>query len=148
MLRGLILTNTSIGLLCSGLTLLALAGAARAENDRVKACLDLVSTLEQRECAHDLFRSASAELDEVYRRAIDQAASIEQTVPSRSEPVTLSRPEAIMASEKAWEAYRDAECWGVVGRPGGSGRLVWAYGCLAEKTLERIEEIKVPFDQR
>jgi hypothetical protein len=36
----------------------------------------------------------------------------------------------------------------VTGRPGGSGRFVWAYGCLAEKTLERIDELKVPFEQR
>jgi hypothetical protein len=44
--------------------------------------------------------------------------------------------------------YRDAECVGLVGLGGGSGRPVWVYGCLAEKTFERMRELKVPFDQR
>jgi uncharacterized protein YecT (DUF1311 family) len=55
---------------------------------------------------------------------------------------------AIAASQRAWEIYRDAECRDVVGRGGGSGSMVWVFGCLAEKTRERIRELEAPFYQR
>ena len=55
---------------------------------------------------------------------------------------------AIAASQRAWEIYRDAECRDVVGRGGGSGKMVWVFGCLAEKTRERIRELNTPFYQR
>ena len=55
---------------------------------------------------------------------------------------------AIAASQRAWEAYREAECRGVVGRGEGSGRMVWVFGCLTEKTRERIRELETPFYQR
>ena len=54
----------------------------------------------------------------------------------------------LATSQAAWEAYRDAECRGLVGLGGGAGRQAWVYGCLAEKTFERMRELKVPFDQR
>jgi uncharacterized protein YecT (DUF1311 family) len=134
--------------LCGIAALLCLAGPATADDDRVKACLDLNTTLEQRQCAQDLFRAATAELDQIYRRVLDAATVAEKTAPGGGNQTAPSWPDAIVASQKAWEAYRDAECWDVVGRPGGSGRLVWAYGCLAEKTVERVRELRVPFYQR
>jgi uncharacterized protein YecT (DUF1311 family) len=87
-------------------------------------------------------------LDHIYRRVLDAATVAEKTAPRDGNQTAPSWPDAIVASQKAWEAYRDAECWGVVGRPGGSGRLAWAYGCLAEKTLEHGRELRVPFYQR
>jgi uncharacterized protein YecT (DUF1311 family) len=79
---------------------------------------------------------------------LDAAAVAEKTAPTSGNQTAPNWSDAVVASQKAWQAYRDAECWGVVARPGGSGRLVWAYGCLAEKTLERIQELRVPFYQR
>lgn len=55
---------------------------------------------------------------------------------------------AVTESQRAWETYRDAECRGIVGRGGGSGRLVWVLGCLAEKAKARTKELNVPYDQR
>jgi uncharacterized protein YecT (DUF1311 family) len=133
---------------CGAALCLCLVRPAAADDDRVKACLDQSTTAEQRECARDLYRAASAELDEAYRRRLDAAAAAESAGPSPEAKGLPSWPEAIAASQRAWEAYRDAECWGVVGRPGGTGAAVWAYGCLAEKTFERIAELKVPFYQR
>jgi uncharacterized protein YecT (DUF1311 family) len=132
------------------ITLLAFAAnPALASKARVKACIDLNSNAEQRDCAQALYRDASKELDELVRRRLDEAEATDKAPPlPGAPPQPQSLRDAIAASQKAWEAYRDAECRGVVGRPGGSGRLTWAYGCLAEKTLQRIEEVKVPFDQR
>jgi uncharacterized protein YecT (DUF1311 family) len=54
----------------------------------------------------------------------------------------------VIESQQAREAYRDAECRGVVGRGGGSGTMVWVLGCLAEKVRARTQELEVPFEQR
>jgi uncharacterized protein YecT (DUF1311 family) len=122
---------------------------AAADNARVKACLDLKSNAEQRDCAQALYRDASKELDDIVRRKLEQADASDKTPPQfGTVPQKQSFHDAIAASQKAWEAYRDAECWGVVGRPGGSGSFTWGFGCAAEKTLERIEEVRVPFYQR
>ena len=36
----------------------------------------------------------------------------------------------------------------VLGRGGGSGRMVWVFGCVVERTWARICELKTPFDQQ
>jgi uncharacterized protein YecT (DUF1311 family) len=129
--------------------LLLAANPAAADNARVKACFDLSSNAEQRDCAQALYRDASKELDEIVRRKLEAAEASDKAPPQfGTVPQEQSFHDAIAASQKAWEAYRDAECWGVVGRPGGSGSFTWGFGCAAEKTLERIEEVRVPFYQR
>ena len=121
--------------------LLLAAGPAAADNAPVKACLALNSNAEERDCAQALYREASKELDEIVRRKLDEAGASDNAPPRfGAVPQKQSFHDAIAASQKAWEAYRDAECWGVVGRPGGSGSFTWGFGCAAEKTLERIEE--------
>ncbi|MBR0716024.1 lysozyme inhibitor LprI family protein [Bradyrhizobium liaoningense] len=148
------MTKFSNGMSCFSVALLlALAGCGRADNDRIKACYERRSNAEQRDCLHDLYRTASAELEQIYRRSVDRATALEADARARNTwpPPSGNGPssaERITASQKAWEAYRDAECWGVVGEPGGSGSRTWAYGCLAEKTFERIGELKVPYIQR
>ena len=122
---------------------------AAADNARVKVCFALNSNAEQRDCAQALYRDASKELDEIVRGKLEEADASDKAPPQfGAVPQKQSFHDAIAASQKAWEAYRDAECWGVVGRPGGSGSFTWGFGCAAEKTLERIEEVKVPFYQR
>jgi uncharacterized protein YecT (DUF1311 family) len=129
--------------------LLLTASPAVADNARVKACFDLNSNLEQRDCAQALYRQASKELDEIVRRRLAEAEASDNAPPQFGAVAQKqSFHDAIAASQKAWEAYRNAECWGVAGRPGGSGSFTWGFGCAAEKTLERIEEVNVPFYRR
>src|SRR5258708_5292698 len=102
--------------------LLFAASPAAADNARVKACFNLNSNAEQRDRAQALCREASKQLDEIVRRRLDEAEASDKTSPRfGAVPQTQSFHDAIAASQKAWEAYRDAECWGVAGRPGGSG---------------------------
>lgn len=122
---------------CAALLVLG-ARPVFAESKSVRACLDGMTGAEQRQCTAAVYRAAAAELETLYRRAVDAALR----------PDVSGRASAIAASQAAWEAYRDAECRGLVGLGGGSGRPVWVYGCLAEKTFERMRELKVPFDQR
>jgi len=124
---------------CLAILLLASTPAA-ATNDAVQSCLDKMTGREQKQCTETLYRAASDKLDAVYRGVLDRA--------SKSDKVGVSsQAAAIAASQKAWQAYRDAECSGVVGSGDGSGTQVWRFGCLAEKTIERIQELQVPFYQ-
>jgi uncharacterized protein YecT (DUF1311 family) len=124
--------------LCCAAFLLFVVQPVFAESESVRACLNRPSNAEQKECTQAVFRAASVELESVYRRTVEDALKQDVT----------GRAAAIAASQTAWEAYRNAECSGLVGLGGGSGRPVWVYGCLAEKTFERMRELKVPFDQR
>ncbi|MBX9649621.1 MAG: lysozyme inhibitor LprI family protein [Xanthobacteraceae bacterium] len=127
-----ILQRTSLAGVLIAATLPSLAGAADAE---LAQCLDAADGGEQKRCTQELFRKASDELKTAYAGALQKAAD-------------SSSSAALAESQRAWEIYRDAECKGVVGRGGGSGRMVWTFGCLAEKTRARVEELKVPFYQR
>ncbi len=119
-----------------------------ADRARLKACLDLNTTLDQRECMGSLHRATSQELADVYRQTLEKAAASDHTAAERDGPARPGWADAIAKSQMAWEAYRDAQCWDAEGSDGGSGRMMWVYGCLAEKTLERIRELKLPFVAR
>jgi uncharacterized protein YecT (DUF1311 family) len=123
------------------LIILLISTPADATNDAVRACLDKMTGGEQKQCTERLYRNAADKLDAVYRSVVDRASK------SGKDGVS-SQAAAITTSQKAWQAYRDAECSGVIGSGDGSGSQVWRFGCLAEKTFERIQELQTPFDQR
>lgn len=51
--------------------------------------------------------------------------------------------DALMASQRAWLAYRDAECaWQGFEARGGSMEPMLVNACLAEKTQARIKELQ------
>ena len=51
--------------------------------------------------------------------------------------------DALMASQRAWIAYRDAECiWQGFEAHGGSMEPMLVNACLAEKTTQRIKELQ------
>jgi uncharacterized protein YecT (DUF1311 family) len=130
-------------LAATGLLVMSLQG--HASDGAPTSCGDLPSGFEQRQCAELRYREASGQLREVYERVLRRAAD----APSPpGAPDDKGRAVAISESQRAWEAYRDAECRGVVGRGAGSGRVVWVLGCLAEKAGARAQELNEPFDQR
>lgn len=57
------------------------ASPAAADNARVKACFDLNSNAEQRDCAHALYRDASRDLDSIVRRKLDEADASDKAPP-------------------------------------------------------------------
>jgi uncharacterized protein YecT (DUF1311 family) len=128
--------------------LLAVPWQARAADGSSGNCADLPTGLEQKQCAELRLRDASEELRSVYQRVLRQAADAGAQLPPSGSPGEPGPAVAISESQRTWEAYRDAECRGVVGRGGGSGRTVWVLGCLAEKTSARARELSVPFDRR
>ena len=134
--------------ICVAALLFAHAAPAAAESEAVKACLDLFSSSEQKQCAEALYRAASVELDQALLRVIERVSQADRRAVDSNASDPASWAAAVRKSQSSWQAYRDAERWGVVGHGGGSGRMTWVWGCLAEKTLERAGELKTPFYQR
>ena len=120
---------------------------ARAGNAELVQCLDAPTGGEQKRCTQALFRQADDELKKTYADILEKAAKADARA-SLPNATDKGASAAVAESQRAWGIYRDAECWGVVGRGGGSGRMVWVFGCLAEKTTDRIRELNVPFYQR
>src|SRR5689334_20693225 len=104
----------------------AIVSPAAATHPAVRACFDKMQNWEQKECMRQLDRAARAELDDIYRATLERTRRLNPD----SDQTT-----AIEASQKAWEAYRDAECWGFVGGGGkdwGTGTATMVTGCAAE----------------
>ena len=134
-----------VGLLTAALLWLAPPGG-HAEPGTTKTCADPATTGEQKQCAEDAYRKASEVLRATYARVMAAAAKADsENTPSTTEK---SYSSLIADSQRAWENYRDAECWGLVGRGDGSARMAMVWGCLAEKSAERIRELNVPYDER
>jgi uncharacterized protein YecT (DUF1311 family) len=121
--------------LALAVTSLIAPGLASADDRLLEKCGDLATGAEQKHCAEQRYREAADALQAAYGRALARAANADDKA-------------AATASQRAWEAYRDAECRGVVGRGGGSGRMVWVLGCLKEKTDARTGELDVPYEAR
>lgn len=136
--------NLARGLLFA-VTLSMAPSSAHAEDAQLVACLNSPTGREQKQCAQALFQNAAEEMKKAVAGALQKAAELDARTPGSADGGLAA---AISASQRAFEAYRDAECSGVIGRGEGSGRIVWVQGCLAEKTRERIRELRVPFYQR
>jgi uncharacterized protein YecT (DUF1311 family) len=127
-------------------SLLMASCLAQAQDRSSGNCEELPTGSEQKRCVELQFRATADELKQVYGQALERALKADtQRTPSGDQ---RSSKAAIIESQQAWEAYRDAECRGVVGRGHGSGTVVWVLGCLAEKNRGRTRELKVPYDQR
>ena len=135
----------SAGFVFTASLLMALC-PARAEDRWFGNCEDLQTGSEQKQCAEIQYRTRTDELQQIYGQVLERASKADaQHRPSDGQG---SSKAALIESQQAWEAYRDAECRGVVGRGGGSGTPVWVLGCMGEKARSRIQELKVPYDQR
>jgi uncharacterized protein YecT (DUF1311 family) len=119
---------------------------AGAENNASADCSALFTTAEQKQCAETAFRTSADELKDAYKRVLERTMKADGSTTKGSGETNWTA--AVTESQRAWEFYRDAECLGVVGLGDGSGRMVWVWGCLAEKNKERIRELNVPFYQR
>jgi uncharacterized protein YecT (DUF1311 family) len=108
--------------------------SSHADDVQIQSCFEITNS-EQKRCLEGQYRNAVVELETAYARALERASKGDEAP-------------AIAESQRAWEIYRDAECKGVVGSVTGSGRMTWVWGCLAEKTKQRIIELNVPFYQR
>lgn len=108
-------------------------------------CTEAMSTVEMNACAGAEFEKADAELNRVYKEAI---ASIPEMATDEQPFDKASWEEALRASQRAWIAFRDAECEGHVEKfwGGGTGGTVDIIGCKTEKTEQRTKELKQRYE--
>lgn len=112
--------------LAAGLTIWVLPTAQADE------CMDkAIAQADMNVCAQQAYKAADVELNKLYRE-------IEQ----RLGDAATSRKQ-LVAAQRAWVAFRDAECAFVSSAvDGGSAHPMVADLCLAAVTQKRIEDLK------
>jgi uncharacterized protein YecT (DUF1311 family) len=119
------------------LPLLLGSGSARAEKID---CTNASSTVEMNFCAEKDFQAADKTLNTAYEAALASIKGRDLEKPYDAK----SFEAALRASQRAWLAYRDADCKDLVAQEwsGGSGTTSASLGCMTEKTMQRTKELK------
>lgn len=118
--------------------------AAAAQDEPAVDCANAMSTYEMNICADRDLETADGELNAVYKSALAAIPGMATDPPYDAK----SWEAALRASQRAWLAFRDAECEGHVAMfwSGGTGATADIVGCKAEKTRERTKELKARYD--
>ncbi|KQO08354.1 lysozyme inhibitor LprI family protein [Sphingomonas sp. Leaf242] len=91
-------------------------------------------------CAYEDYDKADAQLNAQWRRTLARRRDLDKANPMDGAPTYMA---ALTAAQRAWIAYRDAQC-AVEGQEmrGGSGEPMIAGQCLARLTRERTAYLK------
>ncbi len=121
--------------------LLALFVPAHAEDTAQNPidCANATATFELNACAEKELDRADATLNEVYKKVLAFVAKSEAEKPYDAK----SWEDALRASQRAWVAFRDAQCKGLVPMSwtGGTGTTGEVLGCMAGMTKARSKEL-------
>jgi uncharacterized protein YecT (DUF1311 family) len=124
-------------ILCLSILLL-LAAPAIAQDDPPD-CANQMDQSTMTRCAGIDFEKADAELNRIWPDLKKDA----QDGDAEAFEGNGGYLDALMASQRAWLAYRDAECaWQGFEARGGSMEPMLVNACLAEKTTARIKELQ------
>ncbi len=117
------------------LTLAIFATAARAED--APNCKDPQTQSDMTQCAALDFEKADKALNELWPKVKGQAEGFDK------EAGKTEYADALLASQRAWIGFRDAECtWQAMEMHGGSGEPMLLYGCQARLTQHRIKQLQ------
>ena len=102
-------------------------------------CEKATATFELNFCAGKELTKADAELNEVYAKVLARIPAISSEPPYDAK----SFEAALRASQRAWVAYRDADCNGLVPMSwnGGTATSGEVLGCMTSKTKERTKDL-------
>ncbi|MCU0954827.1 MAG: DUF1311 domain-containing protein [Hyphomicrobium sp.] len=127
------------------IVIIAAVTPAAAQETPAADCSEALSTVEMNNCAGAELGKADAELNRVYAKAL---AAVPGLATDETPFDAKSWEAALRASQRAWLAFRDAECeehvakfWG-----GGTGATVDILGCKTEKTEQRTKELKQRYE--
>ncbi|MFN0218138.1 MAG: lysozyme inhibitor LprI family protein [Hyphomicrobium sp.] len=120
--------------------------ATRAEDEPKIDCGAALSTFEMNACAEKDFAAADAALNDIYKIALAAVPEMAGDAPYDAK----SWEAALRASQRAWVAFRDAECHGHVPMfwTGGTGATADILGCQTSMTNERIKALKERYADR
>jgi uncharacterized protein YecT (DUF1311 family) len=124
----------------AGVAALGIAGTTKAQVPNPIDCNRASSTIEMNYCSERAFEKADAKLNEAYQAVLKHIRANGGEAPYDSK----SWEEALRASQRAWIAYRDAECNGLVPMEwsGGTGTTTAVNGCMSELTEARTKVLK------
>jgi uncharacterized protein YecT (DUF1311 family) len=116
--------------------LFAASAPARAY-DRID-CTEQNTTVEMNFCADQDFKASDARLNAAYKKVIAQIADGDLEKPYDRD----SWDKALRESQRAWVAFRDADCRALVPIEwsGGTGTTSAVLGCMTAKTDARTKE--------
>jgi uncharacterized protein YecT (DUF1311 family) len=125
------------------LAAIALAAQAKvaisAEDEPVVDCAKAQSTYEINVCSEKEFEKADKALNAAYKKALAQIASGGGEKPYDPK----SWEEAMRASQRAWVAFRDADCKGLMAMEwqGGTGTTAAELSCMIQLTTARTKDL-------
>lgn len=125
---------------------IAAATPVRAEGDAPIDCGNAVSTFEMNACADKDFSAADKALNSAYQKALKDVPAMATEKPYDAK----SWETALRASQRAWLAFRDAECNNHVAMfwSGGTGATTEILGCMTDKTKARTKELNDHYDNK
>lgn len=118
---------------------IAAALPAQAEGKAALDCSNALSTYEMNACAEKERDAADAILNSTYQKALKAIPEMATEVPYDAKGWEA----ALRASQRAWVAYRDAECNDHVAMfwTGGTGATADILGCMTEMTKARTKDL-------
>jgi uncharacterized protein YecT (DUF1311 family) len=127
-------------LIAAAVALVALGATEPVLADEPVDCSNAMSTYEINFCADKDLAKADAALNAIYQKALAKIAESDQEKPYDAK----SWEAALRESQRAWVAFRDADCKGLVPMAwaGGSGTSMEVLGCMTAKTDARTKELK------
>jgi uncharacterized protein YecT (DUF1311 family) len=129
-------------MLC-GCVLLVDAPASNSQ-DSSRNCLDLQTQTEMNICAQEDFQAADKELNTKYKQARDLTRKRDEG----SDVELKGADEALVRAQRAWIAYRDAQCDSAAFQSrGGSMQPLVLSSCKANLTRARVKELAVLIEE-
>jgi uncharacterized protein YecT (DUF1311 family) len=118
----------------------SLSSAALAQVPNPIDCNRASSTVEMNYCSERAYLKADEALNEVYKAVLKHIRENGGAAPYDSK----SWEESLRTSQRAWIAFRDAECKGLVPMQwsGGTGTATAVNGCMTELTEARAKALK------
>ena len=107
-------------------------------------CTKASATSELNICAEQDWAREDAALNAVYKRVLAKIAASDQGEPYGAK----SWDKALRDSQRAWVAFRDTDCKGLVpfDWTGGTGTTGAVLGCMSRTTKERAKDLRERFE--
>ncbi len=107
-------------------------------------CSTALATPDLNACAEIELEQADALMNAIYKKLLAKIAASTGDKPYDAK----SWEAALRASQRAWVAFRDADCKGLVPLAwgGGTGATGEMLGCMTEKTIRRTDELTAYFE--
>lgn len=121
-------------LACFATALVLLLGSAAHAED----CSKAATQTDMNQCAGRNYEAADKVLNQVFEQALAKAKQNDRDV----EGVKYSYEEALRTAQRAWIAFRDADCALPPRELSGSISTMEQLDCMTDRTTERTDELK------